>query len=139
MNWTKFFIAFIAAFIFIFLWGWLVNQMFMKNVYAATAELWRPPNEVMSRLHWLILGQAILAFALVLIFASGFSRGGVAAGIKLGIMIEILALGARLMMYAVQPFPARLVVYWTIAGFIEMMAAGAIIGALYKPGPVDTR
>ena len=133
MNWKKFLVAFVAAFIFIFLWGWLFNELFMKNVYAATADLWRPQNEIMSRMHFLIIGQAVLTFALVLIFASGFSSGGVGAGIKLGIMIEILAFGARLMMYAVQPFPAKLVAYWTVGGFIEMIIAGAIIGAIYKP------
>jgi hypothetical protein len=133
MNWKKFFLAFIAAFIFIFFWGWLFNEVFMKGAYAATANLWRPPGEVMSRMHWLIIGQAILTFAVVLIFVSGFANGGVAAGIKLGIMLEILAFGARLMMYSVQPFPARLVVYWTLAGLVEMIVAGAIIGGIYKP------
>jgi hypothetical protein len=134
MNWTKFFIAFIAAFVFMFLWGWLYNDVFMKDVYAATASLWRPRDEMMSRFIWLVIGQAILAFAIVLIFATGFANGGVAAGIKLGIMLEILAFGARLMMYTVQPLPGRLVGYMTLGGFIEMIVTGAIIGAIYKRG-----
>jgi hypothetical protein len=132
MNLKKFLIAFVAAFIFMFFWGWLFNDVFMKDVYAATANLWRPQNEVMNRVHWIIIGQAILAFAVVLIFAAGFANGGVAAGIKLGIMLEILAFGARLMMYAVQPFPGKVVGYMTLGGFVEMIITGAIIGAIYK-------
>jgi len=40
-----------------------------------------------------------------MVYASAFAGGGVAAGIRLGIMLEILAIGARMMMYAVQPSP----------------------------------
>jgi hypothetical protein len=133
MNWSKFLIAFIAAFAFMFFWGWLYNDVFMKDVYAATASLWRPRDEMMSRFPWLVIGEAILVFAMVMIFATGFANGGVAAGIKLGILLEIMAVGARLMMYTVQPFPGRLVGYMTLGGFIEMIVAGAIIGAIYKP------
>jgi hypothetical protein len=133
MNWKKFSAAFIAAFIFMFLWGWLFNGVFMKGVYEQTSTLWRGQDEMMIRMPWLIIGLAILTFAIVLIFASGFAGGGIAAGIKLGIMLEILAFGARLMMYYLQPFPGKLIAYWTVGGLIEMMVAGAIIGAIYKP------
>ena len=68
-----------------------------------------------------------------MIYASGFAGGGVAAGIRLGIMLEILAIGARMMMYAVQPLPAKLIVYWSVGGLIEMIVTGAIVGAIYKP------
>ncbi len=87
----------------------------------------------MSLFHWIILGQAILVFAFVMIYASGFAGGGIAAGIRLGIMVEILAIGARLMMYAVQPLPGKLVLYWSTGGLIEMIVTGAIVGAIYKP------
>jgi hypothetical protein len=68
MNWKKFFFAFIAAFIFMFLWGWLFNQVFMKDIYAQTASLWRPQTEMMNRFPWLVIGQLILVGAFVLIF-----------------------------------------------------------------------
>ena len=63
-----------------------------------------------------------------MVYASAFAGGGVAAGIRLGIMLEILAIGARMMMYAVQPLPAKLIVYWSVGGLIEMIVTGAIVG-----------
>ena len=125
----RFSLAFLAAFVFIFLWGWLYNGVLLKDVYAQT----RPQNETISLFHWIIIGQAILVLAFVMIYASGFAGGGVAAGIRLGIMLEILAIGARMMMYAVQPLPAKLIVYWSVGGLIEMIVTGAIVGAIYKP------
>jgi hypothetical protein len=129
----RFLFAFLAAFVFIFFWGWFYNGVLLKDVYMQTSSLWRPQSETMSLFHWIILGQAILVLAFVMIYASGFAGGGVAAGIRLGIMLEILAIGARMMMYAVQPLPGKLILYWSVGGLIEMIVTGAIVGAIYKP------
>jgi hypothetical protein len=130
----RFIIAFIAAYVFIFVWGWLLNGVFLKDVYAQTPNLWRSQSEMMTLFHWIIIGQALVIFAFVMIYACGFAGGGVVAGIRLGILLEIAAIGMRLAIYAVQPFPGKLIVYGSISGLIEMIIVGAIVGAIYKPG-----
>ena len=47
-------------------------------------------------------------------------------------MLEILAISAC-MIYATQPFPAKLLVLVSIGGFIEMIVTGIIVGAVFKP------
>lgn len=120
-------------FVFTFFWGWLLNGVLLKDIYAETPNLWRPQSEMMGLFHWIVIGQVLLVFAFVMIYAIGFAGGGVAAGIKLGILLEIAAIGMRLAIYAVQPFPGKLIVYGSINGLIEMIIAGAIVGAIYKP------
>ena len=129
----RFIVAFIAAYIFIFFWGWLLNGVLLKDIYAQTPTLWRSQGEMMSLFHWIIIGQALVLFAFVMIYASGFAGGGVIAGICLGILLEIAVLGMRMGIYAVQPFPGKLIVYGCISGLIEMIIVGAIVGAIYKP------
>ena|SRR5438552_2677851 len=129
----RFVFAFIAAYVFLFLWGWLLNGVFLKDVYAQTPNLWRSQSEMMSLFYWIIIGQALIVFAFVLIYASGFASGGVIAGIRLGILIEIAAIGMRLGFYAVQPIPGKLILYGSIGGLVEMIIVGAIVGAIYKP------
>src|SRR5207244_7023089 len=129
----RFILAFVAAYIFIFLWGWLLNGVLLKDIYAQTPNLWRSQSEMMALFHWIIIGQALIVFAFVLIYASGFAGGGVIAGIRLGILIEIAAIGMRLGFYAVQPIPGKLIVYGSIGGLVEMIIVGAIVGAIYKP------
>jgi len=73
MNWKKFFMAFIAAFIFIFLWGWLYNGVLLKDVFAEAQSLFRPRDEMMGLFHWIVIGQAGLALSFVMIYASGFA------------------------------------------------------------------
>jgi len=101
----RFILAFIAAYIFMFFWGWLLNGVVLKEVYAETPNLWRSQGEMMSLFHWIIIGQALLIFAFVAIYVSGFAGGGVMAGIRLGILLEIAAIGMRLAIYAVRHFP----------------------------------
>jgi hypothetical protein len=106
--------------------------MILKGVSAEAQSLFRPREEIMSLFYWIIIGQAGLALAFVMIYASGFTGGGIASGVRLGIMLEILAVGARCAIYATQPFPATLLVLISIGGFIEMIVTGVIVGAIYK-------
>jgi len=134
----KFILAFIAAYIFLFVWGWLLNGVLLKDVYAETPNLWRPQSEMMSLFHWILLGQALIVFAFVMIYVSGFAGGGVIAGVRLGILLEIAAIGMRLGFYAVQPIPGKLLLYGSMSGLIEMIIVGAIVGAIYKPAATQT-
>ena len=110
--------AFIAAYAFIFLWGWLLNGVFLKDVYAQTPNLWRSQSEMIGLFHWIIIGQALIVFSFVMIYASGFAGGGVIAGIRLGVLLEIAAIGMRLGFYAVQPIPGKLILYGSIGGLV---------------------
>ena len=134
----RFVFAFIAAYVFLFLWGWLLNGVFLKDVYAQTPNLWRSQSEMMSLFYWIIIGQALIVFSFVMIYASGFAGGGVIAGIRLGVLLEIAAIGMRLGFYAVQPIPGKLILYGSIGGLVEMVIVGAMVGAIYKPVPPRT-
>src|SRR5438128_9071903 len=83
----RFIFAFIAAYVFIFLWGWLLGGV-LQDVYTQAPNLWRPKDETKSLFHWIIIGQALIILAFVMIYASGFAGGGVMAGIRLGVLLE---------------------------------------------------
>jgi hypothetical protein len=139
MNWKKFFIAFIAAFVFLFAYDWVFHGMLLQNSYAATASLWRTKPDFSSHFPLLILGQIVIVFFFTLIFVRGFgSGGGTAGGFRYGILFGLLHIGANLIRYAVEPLTTNLIVSWSIGGLIEFAVAGAIVGALYKPGPTTT-
>jgi hypothetical protein len=134
----RFIFAFFAAYIFLFIWGWLLNGVLLKDIYAQTPNLWRTQTEMLSFFHWILIGQALIVFAFVMLYVTGFAGGGVVAGIRLGILLEIAAIGMRMGVYAVQPFPGKLLIYASIGGLIEMIIVGAIVGAIYKPAPAQS-
>src|SRR5207244_11449075 len=87
----RFILAFIAAYIFIFFWGWLLNGVLLKDIYAQTPNLWRPQSEMLSLFHWIIIGQARVIFAFVMSYASRSARGGLIAASPLGLVLETAA------------------------------------------------
>ena len=71
----RFILAFIAAYIFLFVWGWLLNGVLLKDLYAETPNLWRSQSEMAGLFHWIVIGQALVVFSFVMIYASGFAGG----------------------------------------------------------------
>jgi hypothetical protein len=135
MNTKRFFLAFIVAFFFIFGFEWLFHGVILKDTYAALPQgLTRPSADFGSHFHWLVLGQAVMTFFFTMIYARGFGGGGVGAGVCLGILLALMFVGSNLIVYCVQPFPSSLIVIWSVGGLVEYAIAGAIIGAIYKPG-----
>jgi hypothetical protein len=132
MNWKKFFIAFIAAFVFVFLFEWFFHGILMKSAYQETSALWRPEAEFKSHFPVLVLGQLVFVFFFTMIFASGFAGAGVGAGARLGVLVGLLGVGANLIQFAVQPLTVKILFSWAIAGIVEFAIAGAIVGAIYK-------
>src|SRR5260370_34535516 len=128
----RFILAFLGAYIFLFLWGWLLNGVLLKDVCAQTPNHWRTQSEMLGFFHWILIGQALIVFAFVMIYVSGFAGGGVIAGIRFGVLLEIAAIGMRMGVYAVQPFPGKLLIFASIAGLIEVVITGPIVGAIYK-------
>ena len=135
MNWRNFFFAFIATFIFMFLFEWLLHGKFLRDTYMETAGLWRQAADYKNHFYFLFTGEAIIALMFVMIFAVHCRSGGIAAGLGLGTMLAVLYIGASLITYAVQPLPSKLIVFWSIGGLIEYAIAGVIVGATYKSSP----
>jgi hypothetical protein len=134
MNWKKLFFAFIAAWVFVFVYEWLFHGMFMKSNYMETATLWRDDAGFKAHFPLLVLGQGVFVFFFTMIFVRGFgSGGGTAGGFRYGILIGLLGCGANIIQYAVQPLTTTILIAWCIGGIIEFAIAGAIVGAIYKP------
>ena len=134
MNLKKLFIAFIAAYVFIFAYEFLLHAKLLHHAYEETAHLWRNEADFQSHFPLLMLGQAVMAFFFTLIFARYSPGSGVAGGVRLGILIALFCIGANLITFAVQPLTTTILCGWIVGELIEFAVAGAIIGAIYKPG-----
>jgi hypothetical protein len=134
MNPKKLFFAFLAAFVFIFLYEWVFHAVLLKSSYMEIPVLWRAETDFQTHFPLLVLGQAVMAFFFTMIFASGFTGGaGAGGGVKLGIMVGFFGVGANLIQYAVQPLSAQILISWCVGGLLEFAFVGAIVGAIYRP------
>src|SRR5438552_6267503 len=113
MNWKKFFIAFIAAFIFLFVFGFLWYGKFMDPIHKEVAMLWRTQADFGSHFPWLVLGHIVVAFFLTMLYAHFVPAAGAGAGVSLGILVALLFVGINGVGCAVEPLTTK-TLWWGI-------------------------
>ena len=138
MNWKKFFIAFIAAFFFLFAFGFIWYGKLMEPIHHEVPQLWRSEADFGNYFPWLIFGHVVMAFFLTMLIAAFSPAGGGGAGAKLGALAALVYIGNDFIMYAVQPITTKILCGWIVGDLIMFAIAGAIIGAIYKPAIVTT-
>src|SRR5260370_19311951 len=84
MNWSKFFVAFIAAFVFIFFFGFVWHGILMKSAYMEIASHYRAHDDMI----WpsLIFGHVVMAFFLTMLYAR-HGGGSVSSGACPGVLV----------------------------------------------------
>jgi hypothetical protein len=138
MNWKKFFFAFIAAFVFLFVFGFLWYATLMHDAHREVPTLLRPEADLKSHFGWLALGHLVMAFFFTMLCARFVPPGGAGVGAVLGILVGLVYAGAHLISFAVQPLTTKILCGWLVGGVIQFAIAGAIIGAIYKPSSPTT-
>jgi hypothetical protein len=130
MNWTKFFIAFIAAFVFIFFFGFVWHGLLMKSAYLEIPTHYRAHDDMI----WpaMLLGNAVMAFFVTWIVADSAGTGA-GSGLRLGLLLAFAFIGLRFIHFAVEPLTTKILFLGSIGDVLEIGIAGALIGAIYKP------
>jgi hypothetical protein len=137
MNWQKFFFAFIAAFGFIFLFGFLWYGKLMHGAHQEVPALWRTETDFGNHFSTLVFGHIVMAFFLTLLCARFVPAGGAGACAVLGILVALVYAGADMITFAVQPLTTKILWGWIAGVLIQFTIGGAIIGALYKAAPAN--
>ena len=129
MNWNKFFTAFIAAFILLFVFGFLWYGTLMRGAHDEVQALFR----IKPNYPWLILGHIVMAFFFTMLCVRFVPAGGISASLALGILVGLVYAGAHLISFAVEPLTTKILCGWIAGGVIQFAIAGAIVGGIYKP------
>jgi hypothetical protein len=132
-NHKRGFLAFIVAFVFMFLFGFFWHGMLMKPMYEATASLWRPEADFNAHFPILILGHAVVAFAFTGLYVSQIGKNCAGVGFGYGIVIGILSCGVEIIRFAVEPLTTNILWMWFAADLICFAIMGALVSAIYKP------
>ncbi|HCU25762.1 MAG TPA: hypothetical protein DF383_12160 [Deltaproteobacteria bacterium] len=90
-----------------------------------------------QRFYLMALAQALFALIFCYIFTKGYQNRGIPEGLRYGFLIALLFIPANLIFYVVQPLPRALIIAWCIGGSVEIILAGGILAALYRPFPTQ--
>jgi hypothetical protein len=135
MNYGRLALAAVVAWIVDFAYGYVVFGVMLANQFAAYPAVYRPMDAVMGQLPLLAVGSLVGMFVLAYIYAKGYEGGsGVAEGVRFGILVGLflvtyVGVGNYVMMNVGRRFAA----VTSLAGLVEFIIDGAVLGALYKP------
>ncbi|MGE5209421.1 MAG: hypothetical protein ACM3KL_08840 [Alphaproteobacteria bacterium] len=133
MNWKKFFLAFVAAFVALFVFDFLWYATLMHNAHREVPTLLRPEADLQTYFVWLVFGHLVMAFFFTILCARFLPTGGAGAGATLGILVGLVYAGPHLISFAVQPLTLKILGGWIAGAVIQFAVAGAVVGAIYRP------
>jgi hypothetical protein len=123
--------AFLAIFVSWLALDFLLHRLLLRSTYDATANLWRPMDQLNLPLVYFVMLVLISSF--VLIYGFLIDNKSLAAGIKFGALFGLaISISAGFGTYIHMPIPLILAWSWFLGGWIKAIAAGAIVGALIR-------
>lgn len=140
MNMKRLIIACIVVFLFVFGYNWVLHGVVLKNAYAESAQLWRGEAEMGRYFVWLLFGQLIMSIMFCVIYAlRRGTDGGPGQGAGYGFLVALLLSSGTFISYAVEPLPGKIAAAWFIGDLIQLVIAGALLGAIYRPPSAEIR
>src|SRR4030095_10733747 len=142
MNYGRLAGAAVAAFVVDMIYGFVVYGMLLQGEFSRYPAIYRPPED-MSYLPFLMLAILIGTFTATYIYAKGYDGGaGAVRGACFGHCICVFVGGYNgLVNYAVMNLGRRITLSVGVAGFVEWVLLGIVIGLVYQPsrGPGQGR
>lgn len=130
---TKLLLAIVAVFIAWSALDFVIHGVLLASTYEATADLWRPMDEMNMPLMYSV--TLVFTVCFVLIYALLVERRSLSSGILYGTLFG-LATGVSMGFgsYTYMPIPLTLAVSWFAGVLVELIVGGAITGAILKSG-----
>jgi len=124
-------LAIVAVFIAWSALDFIIHGVLLMPIYEATADLWRPMDEMNMPLMYAV--TLVFTVCFVLIYVLLVERRSLSSGILYGTLFG-LATGVSMGFgsYTYMPIPLTLAVGWFFGVLAELIVAGAIAGALLK-------
>jgi hypothetical protein len=138
MNYGRLVAAAVAATVVDAVYGFLVYGTLLADAFGRYPGVYRSNEAGAAYLPLMFLGILLAMLAVAYIYAKGYEGGpGVVEGLRFGVVIGVFVIGyVAGVNYAILNIGRRLALQMAAAGFIEWVAACAVIGAVYKPSAV---
>ena len=131
MNIKRFLLAGFSAFVFIFVYEFLVHGFLMMDFYEQTTEVWRPEDE--TNMLVMILSQFLFAIAIAFFYPIvGMDTEECKKGFPFGFGLGLVVATPQLATYCYLPIPLTISLLWVLIEFIKTVLASLIISRVYN-------
>lgn len=109
----------------------VIHQLILMGEYGATADLWRPPDEIMIGLIYVV--TLISAGVFVSIYKLLICRKELGRAIQYGLLYGVaVGIGMGYGSYAVMPLTQTIALTWFLSTVVQGGVAGALLGLIVK-------
>ena len=124
-------LAVVAVFLAWSLLDIVIHQLILMGEYGATAHLWRPPDEIMIELIYLV--TLISAVVFVSIYKFLICRKELGRAVQYGLLFGVaIGIGMGYGSFAVMPFTHTIALVWFLGTVVQGGVAGALLGLIVK-------
>jgi len=105
----------------------VIHGVLLQSTYEATANLWRPMEEMNMLLMYAV--TLVVALCFVLIYGQLIENKSLVNGLKYGALFGLASgISMGFGSYSSMPIPLTLACSWCFGTFLELVIAGAIVG-----------
>lgn len=133
MNIKRLILAILAGWVVIFATDFLIHHFWLGPVYEATKSIWRPEEEMQTRMCWMFVAQFLIVATFVIVWAKGFAGRSMGAAVIFGLLMGVFQQTWALILFVVLPIPGELAVKWLIGGLVQAVLLGIVTSLVYKP------
>ncbi len=124
-------LAVVAVFLAWSLLDVVIHQLILMGEYGATADLWRPPDEIMIGLIYVV--TLISAGVFVSIYKLLICRKELGRAIQYGLLFGVaVGVGMGYGSFAVMPFTHTIALVWFLGTVVQGGVGGALLGLIVK-------
>lgn len=128
LNLQRYLYATLIVLAFIFVFDWFVHGFLLHDKYAETPHIWRETESLLLRLCY----QFALAAWVVFLFTRFYGQGGLINGIFFGFYMGVFAGILTSIWYVWLPVAPVLSSIWLVAGIVEGLGVGLLLGIIYR-------
>jgi hypothetical protein len=135
MNYSRLALAAVAATLADAVYGFLVFGQVLGSEFHRYPDIYRPDDLQTAFLPMMFVGILFSMFVASYLYAKGYEGGsGMQEGIRFGVLVGLLMLGYVWGVdYAIMRIGKKLALYGGLAGLVEWIVVGTVIGLVYKP------
>ena len=135
MNYSRIALAAIAATVIDGVYGFIVYGQVIGSEFARYPEIYRSSESQTAYLPGMFVGILFAMFVAAYLYAKGYEGGnGMQEGMRFGVLIGLLMVGyVAGVDYAIMRIGKRMALYLGLAGLVEWVVVGTVIGLVYKP------
>lgn len=120
----------VTAFVFVFIFEFVVHGFLMKGMYEATMNVWRPQSE--SNMGVMLLSQFLFAIAVAFFYPIVGPDQDCKKAAPFGFGLGLVMAMPQIASYSYLPIPISISLFWALTAFVKAFGSAFIVAKVFN-------